>query len=623
MIFKSSYYKEILDKKNNVYLYSLSAPRGRILDRNGEILVDNKGVRTIIYNKLSGISEKDEINVAIKLASVLDVREGNDKELRYFYYTNNKNKINELIDDRIYNMYKERKITSEELLKIKLDLISQDDINSMTDYEKKASFIYSVMNNGYNYQDKIIKSDCTFFEYGSVTEMNLLGVRTELTFERIYNYENTLKNLFGKVGMIQNEELDYYKSLGYSNNDIVGISYLEKQYEKYLRGVKAKYKINNDNTVSLVEEMKVGNDLVLNIDIKLQKDIESLLDQEILNAKKYDSARYYNGSYVIVSEPSTGAILAMVGRSFNNGKFYSNEIGVINKSYTVGSIVKGATISVGYKYGIIDINTKYTDSCVKLKNKTKKCSWKDLGTLSDINALAYSSNYYQFMIAIGLTGEKYKYNMSLSNLDYAFDTYRNMLSSYGLGTFTGIDIENETIGIKGKTISDDLLLNLSIGQYDTYTPIQLTQYINTIANSGNRIKLSLMKQINGDNGKIIIKNEGTLLNKVDLDEKYIKRIQLGLNSVSSFGTGSNYIPKKYDASSKTGTSESVMDSDLDGKADLFTVTRSFVSYMPSDNPKYSLVIVSPNIDYQNNDNGYVYPINMYLARNISKILFDN
>ena len=66
-----------------------------------------------------------------------------------------------------------------------------------------------------------------------------------------------------------------------------------------------------------------------------------------------------------------------------------------------------------------------------------------------------------------------------------------------------------------------------------------------------------------------------------------------------------------------------MDSDLDGIADTFTTTKSFVSYMPSDNPEYSLVIVSPNIDYKSNENGYVYPINMYLARNISQILFDN
>ena len=623
MFYRYEYYKKILDEKNNMYIYSTSAPRGRILDRNGNILVDNKGIKTIIYNKLSGISELEEINISIELAKVIEIEIGSIDELKYFYYINNKDIINNLVNEEIYKLYDERKISSKDLLNIKLELITQNMLDNLSEIEKKAANIYSIMNTGYNYQDKVIKKNCSDYEYGIITELKLIGVRTELSFERVYNYGDALYNLLGTVGLIPSEDLEYYKELGYSNDDIVGTSYLEKYYEEYLKGEKAKYKINNDNSISLIKEAKIGNDLILNIDIELQTKIEELLEREILKAKEYDSARYYNGSYIIVSDTNTGGILAMVGRSYNNGKFYNNEIGIINKSYAVGSIVKAASISIGYKYGIIDIGTKYYDSCVKLKNKTKKCSWKELGTINDLQALAYSSNYYQFMIAIGLTGEKYKYNMSLNNLDYAFNIYRAMYASYGLGNITGIDLENETRGIKGSTISDDLLLNLSIGQYDTYTPIQLTQYINTVANSGERIKLSLMKKIISNDGKILLENNRKILNKVDLDNKYIERIKEGLNSVSNYGTGSSYISKEYNASSKTGTSETIMDSDLDGVADMFTTTKSFVSYMPSDNPEYSLVIVSPNIDYVDNENGYIYPINMYLARNISKILFDN
>ena len=295
----------------------------------------------------------------------------------------------------------------------------------------------------------------------------------------------------------------------------------------------------------------------------------------------------------------------------------------INKSYTVGSVVKAATISIGYKYNIIDIGTSVYDSCVKLKNKTQKCSWKNLGRVNDLRALQESSNYYQFLIAIGLTGEKYKYNMSLNNLDYAFKVYRDTLASYGLGSITVIDLDNENIGIICKTISDDLLLNLSIGQYDTYTPIELTQYINTVANNGNRIALSLMKEIVNEKGEIVLKNESKVLNTVDLEDKYKNRIKEGLRNVSLYGTGSFYIDKKYKASSKTGTSESVLDTDKDGISDTYATTRTFVSYMPSDEPIYSLVIVSPNIDYKEIENTRTYPINMYLSRQVSKILFDN
>lgn len=622
MFYKKNYYNKILETKNNKIIYGSSAPRGRILDRNGNIIVDNIGIKTIIYNRLKGVSVSDEISVANILSEVIDINSGSDNEIKYFYYINNKDKINNMLDKKIIKKYEERKISYKKLLDYKLDLIDSNIINSLSDNFKKASKIYSIMTTGYDYQDKVIKKDLTDEEYSKVIELGLVGVRTELSFKRINNY-NILSEIIGNVGSIPKENVNYYKSNGYQMDDIVGVSYLEKYYEKYLKGEKAEYKINPDNTITKIKDEKIGNDLVLNIDINIQDKIEKLLESEILKAKEYKSSRYYNGSYIVVSDPYSGAIISMVGKSFNNGNFYNNEVGNINKSYTVGSVVKASTISVGYKYNIIDIGTTVTDSCVKLKNKTQKCSWKSLGRVNDLRALQESSNYYQFLIAIGLTGEKYRYNMSLNNLDYAFKIYRDTLASYGLGVKTGIDLDNENIGIIGETISDDLLLNLSIGQYDTYTPIELTQYINTVANNGSRIALSLMKEIVSPEGKVILKNEGNVLNTIDLDEKYKNRIKEGLRNVSLYGTGSYYIDKKYNASSKTGTSESILDSDLDGKADTFATTRTFVSYMPSDNPLYSLIIVSPNIDYKENEYTRTYPINMYLSKNISKILFDN
>lgn len=622
MFYKKNYYNKILETKNNKIIYGSSAPRGRILDRNGNIIVDNIGIKTIIYNRLKGVSVSDEISVANILSEVIDINSGSDSEIKYFYYINNKDKINNMLDKKIIKKYEERKISYKKLLDYKLDLIDTNIINSLSDNFKKASKIYSIMTTGYDYQDKVIKKDLTDEEYSKVIELGLVGVRTELSFKRINNY-NILSEIIGNVGSIPKENVDYYKSNGYQMDDIVGVSYLEKYYEKYLKGEKAEYKINPDNTITKIKDEKIGNDLVLNIDINIQDKIEKLLESEILKAKEYKSSRYYTGSYIVVSDPYNGAIISMVGKSFNNGNFYNNEVGNINKSYTVGSVVKASTISVGYKYNIIDIGTTVTDSCVKLKNKTQKCSWKSLGRVNDLRALQESSNYYQFLIAIGLTGEKYRYNMSLNNLDYAFKIYRDTLASYGLGVKTGIDLDNENIGIIGETISDDLLLNLSIGQYDTYTPIELTQYINTVANNGSRIALSLMKEIVNPEGKVILKNEGNVLNTIDLDEKYKNRIKEGLRNVSLYGTGSYYIDKKYNASSKTGTSESILDSDLDGKADTFATTRTFVSYMPSDNPLYSLIIVSPNIDYKENEYTRTYPINMYLSKNISKILFDN
>ena len=66
---------------------------------------------------------------------------------------------------------------------------------------------------------------------------------------------------------------NYYLSRGYSLDEIVGVSYLEKQYESVLRGQKDIYRVDSNNNLVLVESGSRGNDIVLTIDIELQKEI--------------------------------------------------------------------------------------------------------------------------------------------------------------------------------------------------------------------------------------------------------------------------------------------------------------------------------------------------------------
>ena len=80
MIYKKGYYKEILKQKNNKIIYGNSAPRGRILDRSGNIIVDNVGIKTIIYNKIKNIELKDEIDIATKLSEIIGIDFGNNEE---------------------------------------------------------------------------------------------------------------------------------------------------------------------------------------------------------------------------------------------------------------------------------------------------------------------------------------------------------------------------------------------------------------------------------------------------------------------------------------------------------------------------------------------------------------
>ena len=608
----STYYKEKLEERTLVYINGGSAPRGRILDTNGKVLVDNIGVKTIYYNKVKDITYSEEVKIAQTLASIITIKEGSLDNLKDYWLILNNNGQN-LIKNAEYKLLEERKIDKEYLENLKKERITSEMLAKFTEIDKKAAYIYSLMNEGYIYNKKEILKNVSEEEFAKVIETNIPGITGELSWERIYLYEDTLKNIFGKIGNIPKEKKEEYLNMGYELTDTVGLSYLELEYEEYLKGKKAKYLVNNDNTLTLVEEEQKGNDLVLSIDIDIQLKVEEIIKEKILLGDKYPNTEYYKDSYALISDPNTGSIIAIVGLRRNDDDTWSDiSLNVINKSFTIGSAVKGATIAVGYKYNLIDMNKYITDSCVKLYLVPQKCSFKSLGKINDLKALAMSSNYYQYLIAIGITGNTYKPNMKLNATEEHFNIYRNMLANFGLGVKTGIDLPGETIGIIGSTIADDLLLNLAIGQYDTYTPIEILQYINSLA-TGNRTKLSLMKEIKNENN-IILKQNTEGLNKIDLEDVYLNRIRDGLKLVLSEGTGRIYVDKNINAAGKTGTSESFYDSDNDGKVDVATITSTFAGYFPFDNPKYSVVVITPNISHNNGTSDTMY----YGASKITK-----
>lgn len=608
-VVKKEYYLSQYFKSTNRIVYGENKERGRILDTNGIVLVDNKLVKRITYTKSKGIKKEDEIKIAYKLANLISIdKEADELLLRKFYLLLNKDYSNNLISDLEYRLYEERKISSSDLYNYKINRVTSKDLKSLTKKDKRAAYIYYLMNKGYSYEKKSIKDEnVTDLEYAKVSEANIKGVTTDYTWERYYLYEDTLRSIFGNVSDngIPSDLKDYYLNLGYELDDRVGVSYLELQYDKLLRGTKDEYVLNNDNTLTLLKEGTKGKDLVLSIDIKLQQFVDETLKEQIEKSKKERNTQYYTGSYVIISNPNNGNILAFSGWKYIDKGIFS-EVSINNalSSFTLGSVVKGASISVGYINSVIDINTTVRDSCVKLDNIPEKCSYKRLGKINDIKALAYSSNYYQFLIAIGVTGNKYVKNMKLYATLDDFNKYRNVFRSYGLGTYTGIDIPNEKLGVTGKEVADDLILNFAIGQYDTYTPVMLMQYINTIATNGTKHSLSLKKT---DKGKI--------LGKVNMEQKYFDRIKEGLSAVINTGTGRGYANKKYDAAGKTGTSESTIDG-------VSTVSKSFALFMPKDNPQISMIIISPNLRYSNNKSEYTSPINRRVSSIISKKMFE-
>lgn len=612
-ILKNSEYNDKLAMATEKTIESTSAPRGRIYDRNHKLLVDNEGIKTIYYKKQNGITTKEEIELAYEVSNNIDIDYSkiDDNKLKDFYYKSHYKECRKKITDEEWDLYNKRKLNDKDIDKLIYERLDNE-ISEYTDSDKKAAYIYYLMNKGYSYAEKVIKnSDVTDAEYAYISENidNLKGFNTKLDWERVYLYGDTFKSILGNVSSntqgIPSELSEEYLKRGYTLDDRVGISYLEYQYEDYLRGTKAKYRLLSDNSYELVSEGKRGNDIVLTIDIELQKYLEEVLSNEVLNAKGEPGTQYYNRSFAIVSDPNTGEILAMAGKQavLKDGYYQIVDYtpGIVTLPVTPGSVVKGASMMVGYKYGAIDIGTVLNDECIKIKDTPLKCSWQTMGPIDDVYALQNSSNVYQYKIAIKVGNGSYEYNQGLALDESAFDKYREMYAEFGLGEKTGIDLPVESLGFMGKSRLPGHLLDFSIGQYDTYTPIQLSQYINTIANNGVRLKPYLLKEVykpsdSGDTfGSLIYKANVTELCKLSVEKKYIDRVREGFSAVVTRGLGYGYMGNYTNSAGKTGTSQSFIDTDGDGKVDTETITSSFVGYSPSDNPKMSIVVVSPDI----------------------------
>ena len=639
MLREQSKYEEELATLATQTVEGSSTPRGRILDRNGKVIVDNKAVKTIYYNKDKSRGTEEEIELAYTVSEHLSLNydKVTDRSKREFFVAKNSSNMNDRIKKSEWEKYEQRKLDSDDIYELKIERVTDEELAAFTEADVKASYLYYLMNNGYSYDDKIIKNeDVTEEEYAYIAENNesLPGFNTRLDWERVYNYGDTFRTILGNIGTIPSEERDEYLAKGYSLNDTVGTSYLEEQYEEYLRGKKAIYQTVNSHELELVSEGKRGNDIVLTIDIELQQQLEAILNEEVLTTKTQANTEYYDRSYAVIQNPNTGEILAMAGRqvvSDGNGGYKTVDCttGIMTDPMTSGSVVKGASMLVGYNTGAITPGEYQVDECIKIAGTQKKCSWRTLGRINDIDALALSSNVYQFKTAMKVAGANYEYNKPLVINEGAFDIYRNTFKEFGLGVKTEIDLPVESLGYTSDNKAPGLLLDFVMGQYDTYTPIQLSQYISTFANGGNRLQPHLLKEVRASTddetlGDVIYTFETNILNGINTTSEYLNRVKEGFYAVmnTSYGLGREYIADNYDPSGKTGTSQSAADTNGDGINDTDTVSTAFVGYAPSTNPKISITVTSPNSTWENPRNSYSTLVTRRISRRASDVYFS-
>lgn len=628
MIVENDKYEKLLSELTYDVVLGESTPRGRILDRNLNVIVDNKMVNTITYKRSKNTTYKDMIKLAYKVSSKLDLDyyKVTDRAKREFYLYNSTTLLDELISKDEWDMYEMKKLSNKDIEELKISRISDSIIDNFSDEDNKVAFLFFLMRDGYSYSEKVIKSNVSDKEFAYISENNevLEGFDTKIDWIRYYPYGDTMKSILGSVSSssqgIPKEEKDEYLKKGYSLNDRVGLSYLEKQYEEYLLGKKSKYKVINSNNLELIEEGSRGNDIVLSIDIKLQKEVEKIIIEQMKRAKNEANTQYYDHSSVIIQDPYSGEVLTIASKRLVNGRIVDNVNSMLVSPVTPGSVVKGASMLVGYNEGVIKIGEKMYDECVKIAGAPRKCSSVlNLGVIDDVVALAKSSNVYQFKTAIRVNGQEYFNGIKLKFKQSSFDKYRKMYRSFGLGVSTGIDLPVESVGYTSIDKSAGNLLDYVMGQYETYTPLQLSQYINTIANGGSRYQMHLLKEVCSNTGDIIYSYEPVILNTVSTDKKYMSRIQEGFYAVMHMygGYGRGYVDDRLDSAGKTGTSQSFLDTDNNGIIDTETITSNFVGYFPYKKPKISLTVSSPNSSHPNSNTDFASLVTLRITKAVS------
>ncbi|MCP9279315.1 peptidoglycan D,D-transpeptidase FtsI family protein [Bacillus wiedmannii] len=628
-IFDGETYKNEVEKRENTTV-SLSVPRGKIFDREGNPVVDNKSLRTITYTKMKGVKSEDILKTARQLADIIempqeDIAKLTETDKKDFWMQLNPKLAENLVSKKEIDTFREKDISGKKLDKkieeLKRKRVTDKNLQELTEKDIKVLAIKSKMTSGYQMAPQIIKKDVSEKEFTIISEglESLPGVDVSVDWERVYVNDGLFRSVLGNVSNsdegLPSERLDYYLVRDYSRNDRVGKSYIEQQYEDVLHGTKKEVRSVADkqgNTIrtEIVSEGKSGKNLTLTIDMELQKKVEESIEKILKTYKGSESM--LDRAFVVMMNPKNGQVLSMAGKRLveKDGKTEVEDyaLGTMTSSYELGSTVKGATVLTGFETKAIAPGTYFYDAPMKFKGTKEKKSWKEFGNIDDLRALQVSSNVYMFHTALKIAGVDYVKNSSLNIKQEYFDKMRYYFRQFGLGVPTGIDLPNETAGQIGKKDNQPgFLLDYSIGQYDTYTPLQLVQYISTIANGGYRMKPQIVREVREQTsqkdeiGKVVHAVEPIVLNKIDMKEEYINQVKEGFRKVFQEGDGTGvraFQKASYKPAGKTGTAQTVYGGESDigrnekgERRECYNLT--LAGYAPYDNPEVSFSVVVP------------------------------
>lgn len=606
-----------------------SVPRGRIFDSAGRLQVDNEPVNSITYTKMQTTKSSEMMEVAKELAKLIekDTKKVTLRDKQDFYIQLNTESATEKVTAEERAAIEAEDATQKEkqqkLDALIRDKITDEELDSLTDEELEVLAIYREMTSGYALSPQIIKGEgVTDEEFAVVSERltdpKLEGVNTVTDWKRVKMTDLTILGSTTTPDQgIPANRLDYYLSRDYSRNDRVGTSFLEQQYEDVLQGQKSIVKNLTDGRGRVIEtetvdEGEPGKDLVLTIDSELQYELEQIVEEKLLALKAGPNSELVKDAYLVMMDPRNGEVLSMVGKRVgedDNGKRIVSDyaFGTFTAAHEMGSTVKGATLLTGYAQDAVEIGEVQIDEPLKFavtkqKNSIFNTTPFNRIPMNDLMAIERSSNVYMFKIALDIADRQYQYNSPLSVAPESFALMRNSFAQFGLGVETGIDLPNEGTGYLGGTYPGTKLLDLAIGQFDTYTPMQLAQYISTIANDGYRMQPHVVKEIrqaspDGETlGPIETIIEPKIMNRIDNTQEEIDRVKEGMRNVYIGSSGSaraQFNDTPYTAAGKTGTAEAYFFERGHELHNTLNVNIAHVGFAPYEDPEIAYAVVIP------------------------------
>ena len=625
----SSFKAEV--KSSDTTVQTNNVQRGMIYDSSGKVLVGNQVHQAITYTKGADVTSADLYKIANRLGNYVNVGTKTKLTQRQAedYYLADSDNLKAIVK----KLHLSSQVTSNgQYNKALAYLNKHPEVYKLTKLQQNKARIYAAMSGAYSLSTTYIKSTgVTAKELAEVGEhlSEMPGVKIGKAWTRNYPQGKDIQTLTGTLSSgLPSDELNSMLAQGYSRNDDVGQSYLEKLYQSTLAGSKSQTEVmttGNTTKEKVKYAGKKGDNLVLTINSKFQKQVQSILE------KNYSSAgiAYSTGVYAVVMNPNTGEIYAMAGidRDPTTGKQTTDEIGAINHPITMGSVVKGAMIMGGFMSGVITpSNNTLTDMPIKLAGTSAKTSWFNKTgsaniTLNAATALEVSSNSYMMQLAMKEGGMKYVSGGAIDLDPSIFTKLRYYFKMFGLGVKTGIDLPGESSGYEGPSKQSNIgsALDLSYGNYDGYTTIQLAQYMSTIANGGYRMRPYIVKQVRGTNkdgslGAIEYTTKPEVLGTIPATAAEWKIVKEGLYDVvhgsSTYITGKKLASDMPSISGKTGTAETFYKNNS-------TVMLSFAGYAPSDNPQVVVALAIPGAS--NSDGG----ANLTMASQIFKAFWKD